>query len=171
MTEIQTKLELLYKRRSEAIEDIDIVQKDIARMNITKGYESDSGADFFKSLIEWNKDLESNIAKYDKEIEECKAMLGETGQDFFSKNEHCGKQRKTKEECYQDAVEELKTGKNKSIKLRDYEIDLLLKAVNDLESDEENDKEQILKEFDEVNEDISALLKEIEEERKNKESQ
>ena len=119
MTEIQTKLETLYKRRAEAIEDIDIVQKDLARMKITKEYESEHGAKFFTTLIDWDEDLESKIAEYDKEIEECRKMVGETELDFVSQNEHSGKQRKTKEESYEEAVEELKTGKNKSVKLRE----------------------------------------------------
>ncbi|MBK9503290.1 MAG: hypothetical protein IPO06_28720 [Leptospiraceae bacterium] len=137
MNEAQNKLETLYKRRAEAIEDIDIMQKDIARMNITQGYESEHGAKFFKNLIRGEKRLEYNIAKYDKEIEECKATLGETEQDFLSQNEYSGKQRKTKEESYEEAVEELKTGKNKSIKLRDYEIELLLKAIEDSDREDE----------------------------------
>ncbi|MBK6607475.1 MAG: hypothetical protein IPQ05_03285 [Leptospiraceae bacterium] len=137
MTEIQTKLETLYKRRAEAIEDIDIVQKDLARMKITKEYESEHGAKFFTTLIDWDEDLESKIAEYDKEIEECRKMVGETELDFVSQNEHSGKQRKTKEESYEEAVEELKTGKNKSVKLREYEIELLLKAIEDSDREDE----------------------------------
>jgi nucleoside diphosphate kinase len=137
MTEIQTKLETLFKRRAEAIEDIDIVQKDLARMKITKEYESEHGAKFFTTLIDWDEDLESKIAEYDKEIEECRKMVGETELDFVSQNEHSGKQRKTKEESYEEAVEELKTGKNKSVKLREYEIELLLKAIEDSDREDE----------------------------------
>ena len=137
MTEIQTKLETLYKRRAEAIEDIDIVQKDLARMKITKEYESEHGAKFFTTLIDWDEDLESKIAEYDKEIEECRKMVGETEQDFSSLSEYSGKQRKTKEESYEEAVEELKTGKNKSVKLREYEIELLLKAIEDSDREDE----------------------------------
>ncbi len=137
MTEIQTKLETLYKRRAEAIKDIDIVQKDLARMKITKEYESEHGAKFFTTLIDWDEDLESKIAEYDKEIEECRKMVGETELDFVSQNEHSGKQRKTKEESYEEAVEELKTGKNKSVKLREYEIELLLKAIEDSDREDE----------------------------------
>ena len=58
-------------------------------------------------------------------------------QDFLSQNEHSGRQRKTKEESYEEAVEELKTGKNKSVKLREYEIELLLKAIEDSDREDE----------------------------------
>ncbi len=130
MTEIQTKLEKLYKKRAEAIEDMDITQKDIVKMNITKKYETKSGADFFQSLIESEKRMESYILEYDKEIEEHRKMLTEAELDFFSQNEYSGIQRKSKEESYEEAMEEIRTGKDRSIILREDGIQMLLQALN-----------------------------------------
>lgn len=94
MVEIQNRINELNKLREESIDKIEILQKTIIRKKIRPDVEIETDLpSIVRELREENQKLlekckvgvsilESRIADYDKEIEECRNILGEAKQKF-----------------------------------------------------------------------------------------
>ncbi len=146
MIEIHNRINELNKLKAETIDKIEIVQKAIVTIKIKLEIESENSSAFFKGFREWGQEylekckigvseLETIIAGYDKEIEECKKILGEAKQNFPLDREFKEKQLKSYEqlyeELYEQIIEEIKLEKEHRLKaekgvLAQEDIDALL---------------------------------------------
>lgn len=147
MVEIQNRINELNKLREESIDKIEILQKTIIRKKIRPDVEIETDLpSIVRELREENQKLlekckvgvsilESRIADYDKEIEECRNILGEAKQKFPLHKESTEKWIKSYEELYEELYklvvkkikrEQAECLENKNEMLSQEDIDALL---------------------------------------------